>query len=111
MEDTDKTGQEAKETKKKSILKRLQNKYLIVSVLFIVWLAFFDQNNLIDRYRYAKELRQLRRDMEYHKKQIQNINARLDELNYENENLVKFAREEYLMKNDHEDVFLILHDN
>lgn len=85
----------------------LKNKYLIVSVFFLVWVGFFDQNNLIDRFRYLREVRQLEEARTYYNKQIREVNAKLYELNHQKQDLEKFAREEHLMKKDNEDVFVI----
>lgn len=95
---------------RKKWYERLKNKYLIVSVFFIIWIAFFDQNNLIDRIRYARELKRLEEGKAYHEKQIKKVKNRLYELNHQDQDLVKFAREQYLMKRDNEDVYVIVRE-
>jgi uncharacterized protein YjiS (DUF1127 family) len=45
--------------------KRLRNKYVIASFLFIIWVVFFDQNNLVERAQNRKELRRLKEDQIY----------------------------------------------
>lgn len=91
-------------------LNKLKNKYLIASVLFLVWVAFFDQNNWVERYQNLKELKQLENDREYYLQKIEEDRERLKELKTNNENLEKFAREQYLMKKDNEDVFIIVEE-
>ena len=91
-------------------IQRLKNKYVIASLLFIVWVAFFDQNNLVERMQNRKELNQLKEDKVYYEEQIKENAARLNELKTNNDNLEKFAREQYLMKKDNEDVFVIVEE-
>ncbi len=86
----------------------LRNKYIIALVLFIIWILLFDNNNLIDRYHDLKALNQLQRDKEYYTDRIEEDRRKLNELRTDNENLEKFAREEYYMKKDDEDIFIIV---
>lgn len=86
----------------------LRNRYLIATVIFAVWLIFFDNNNLIERFRDIAALKQLKRDREYFTNRIEEDTRKLNELKTSNENLEKFAREEYLMKKDNEDIFIIV---
>ncbi len=88
--------------------RRIRNKYFLASVLFIVWVFFFDQNNLIERYQNMQELKKLTEDKEYYQKKIDEDSERLKELKTNDENLEKFAREQYLMKRDNEDVYIIV---
>mgnify|MGYP005838162247 CR=1 FL=1 len=86
----------------------LRNKYIIAVVLFIIWILLFDNNNLIDRFHDIKALKQLQKDKEYYSNRIEEDRRKLNELRTDNENLEKFAREEYHMKKDDEDIFIIV---
>jgi cell division protein DivIC len=88
----------------------LKNKYLFSLILFGFWLLFFDQNNLMDRYRLIREVNQFEKDLHYYVERIKSDSARLNELRTSPENLEKFAREQYLMKKDDEDIFIIVED-
>jgi cell division protein DivIC len=85
----------------------LKNKYLLSLSFFLLWILFFDQNNLLDRYKLVREVHQLQKDRLYYIERIRSDSARLDELMTGSENLEKFAREQYLMKKDNEDIFVI----
>jgi cell division protein FtsB len=89
----------------------LRNRYLLTAVIFAVWLLFFDNNNLIERYRDIAALKQLKRDREYFSNRIEEDSRKLNELKTSNENLEKFAREEYLMKKENEDIFIIVSED
>ena len=93
------------------LIKILKKKYLLVSVLFITWLFLFDGNNLIDRISALRTLHQLERDKKYYTEKIVSDSKKLEELKTNNENLEKFAREQYLMKKENEDIFVIIDKN
>jgi hypothetical protein len=88
-------------------LNLLKNKYILTSILFVIWVLFFDQNNLLDRKKYVNEYKQLLKDKEYYLQKIEEDKKKLEELQTNNENLEKFAREQYLMKKDDEEIFII----
>jgi cell division protein DivIC len=89
-------------------VKRLKNKYLLATIFFILWLSFFDQNNWFERLQNLREMKQLNADKEYYQQKIKEDSERLKELKTNNENLEKFAREQYLMKKENEDVYVIV---
>lgn len=92
----------------KRIIKPFKNKYLLTTVIFFVWLFMFDSNNLLDRIRMVRELNSLNTDREYYMEKAMQDSIRLNELKTDNANLEKFAREQYLMKRDNEDIFVIV---
>jgi len=86
----------------------LRNKYLLASLLFVLWILFFDSNNLIARYRELRNLNKLRADMEYYRNRIEEDNRKLHELRMDSRNLEKYAREQYRMKKADEDLYIIV---
>lgn len=95
----------------KKILPIVKNKFFITLFIFILWLLFFDRNNLIDRAKELSHLKQLEKDRIYYIERIDNDSKRLEQLKTNNKNLEKFAREQYLMKKDNEDVFVIVEED
>lgn len=89
----------------------LRNKFVITILIFGVWIFLFDQNNLLDRYHDVKKLNQLKAEKEYFINKIDEDQRRMKELISDKENLEKFAREEYLMKRDNEDVFIVIEED
>jgi hypothetical protein len=90
------------------LAKIFRNKYILTLVVFIVWLLVFDRNNLIDRRKYLKALDEMEEQKAYYIEKISHDSARLYELQTDAENLEKFAREQYLMKKDNEEIFVIV---
>ena len=86
----------------------LKSKFFIATIAFVVWITLFDENNLIERFQFNNELNQIEKDKAYYLEKIKEDAARLKELQTNNNNLEKFAREQYLMQRDDEDVFVIV---
>lgn len=89
----------------------VKNKYFITLTVFGLYLLFFDQNNLMDRFEAMANLKQLQKDKEYYIEKIEEDTKRMKELKTNDENLEKFAREQYLMKKPNEDVFIIVEED
>ncbi len=90
------------------IVNALKNKYVIAGTIFILWLLFFDQNNLLNRISDYRTLRDMKAQKEYYAKKIESDAQRTEELLSDDDNLEKFAREQYMMKKPNEDVFVIV---
>lgn len=91
------------------ILKRIiKNKYFITTILFIIWLVFFDQNNLIQYFKFKKQYKKLLQDKEYYIQKIKEDSEKINELQTNAETLEKFARENFFMKKPNEDLFIIV---
>lgn len=89
------------------LLKFMRNRYIFSLSLFFIWIVIFDGNNLIERRRDLKIRNKLTKEKQYYKTQIEEDSRRLRELMSTEENLEKFAREQYLMKRENEDIFII----
>jgi len=95
----------------KRFLHLFKNKYFLVSTVFLVWMVFFDRNDLFSQYEYHQQVSKLKQERDFYQKETAKVHQDLDELSSNKEKLEKFAREKYLMKRDNEDVFVIVRDN
>lgn len=86
----------------------LKNKYYLTSILFLIWMLFLDRNDIITQVRHMVRLNSINQDKEYYREEIAKINNDLRELSSNKKQLEKFARENYLMKRDNEDIFIIV---
>ena len=84
-----------------------KNKYSLSLILFFVWIVFFDANSLIDRAINLRRVHRLEKDILFYNEKIRDDRAKLEELESNPANLEKFAREQFLMKRDNEDIFII----
>lgn len=92
-------------------LKKIFNKYVVVLAVFVVWVVFFDENNLMKHRQNLEELAQLEAQVDFYKHKIEADKRKLYELQTNDENLEKFAREQFLMKKADEDIFVIVEEN
>lgn len=89
----------------------LRNKFVLTILVFGVWIVLFDQNNLVDRFQEMNNLKALKAEKAYYSKKIKEDQRRMQELKSNKEDLEKFAREEYLMKKEDEDVFVVIEED
>ncbi len=94
----------------RTLFSLLKNKFVLSALVFLLILLFFDSNSLIDRFSHKKRIRQLEQDKIYYKHRIEETRYRIKELKTDDENLEKFAREQYLMKKENEDIFIIVEE-
>ncbi|MEO6168000.1 MAG: septum formation initiator family protein [Chitinophagales bacterium] len=85
-----------------------KNKYLIASVAFLSWMLFFDNNDIISQVQLRMKLSEYRNKKEYYEQKISEVKKEKQELLTNQQSLEKFAREQYMMKKDDEDLFVIV---
>ncbi len=90
------------------LLNLFKNKYFLISIIFLVWLIFFDRNDLLSQYEYRQQLNKLKEEHAFYTKETADVQKQLNELTSDKEKLEKFAREKYLMKKANEDIFVIV---
>ena len=78
-----------------------------ILVLVVVMLFFFSDSNIKKRIDSDREIRSLKNQIEFYRKKIEADKTKLHELQSDKDNLEKFARENYLMKKENEEVFVI----
>jgi len=83
------------------------NKYLLSSVGFVLWLLFFDRNDIFVQRERRHELQALERNKAYFTEEIAKERKFSEDLKKDPAAIEKFAREQYKMKRDGEDLFLI----
>ena len=91
----------------KKVLPWVRNKYILTSMVFLLWLFLFDRSNWFDMIGEFRAIHNLENEKEYYQQKIETDTKKLKELKTNDENLEKFAREQYLMKKPNEDVFIV----
>ena len=86
----------------------LKNKYLIAIVAMVVWLLFFDKNDVFTQRELIINCEKLQKEKEYYLSEISSHRKQLHELKTNRKSLETFSREKYLMKKDNEDVFVFV---
>ena len=98
------------EFKNKKWVKLVSNKYLLILILFVVWMVFFDTNSFLIHNELNNEIDNLKNNKEFYKNEIDHDKTFIEKMKDSNEQ-EKFAREKYYMKKDNEDIFIIEHQD
>ena len=83
------------------------NKYTVTLAIFAIIIIFVDDNSLIDRYKAYREKRELQKEKAQYEENIKKDREFLEAIQSDPMALEKFAREEYKMKSEDEDVYII----
>lgn len=94
-----------------NIFKLIINKYTVSLAAFVVWIMFFDDNNLRHHQKNLQELALLQEQVNFYKHKIEADKRKLYELQTNDENLEKFAREQFFMKKANEEIYEIVEEN
>lgn len=80
---------------------------MITSLIFFLWMAFFDNNDLIRQYKVWDKLQEVKAEKKRKQEMIQQTKQSLAQLK-DKSLLEKFAREKYMFKRDNEDIFVVV---
>ena len=86
----------------------LKTKYVLALIIFGAWILFFDRNNLFSQAELYLDLSELKEKEAYYEEKIGEVNRDQEELLTDQKSIEKFAREQYWMKKDNEDIFIIV---
>jgi cell division protein DivIC len=99
---------------KENVKKFASNRFLgltayqiIILIVLVVALFLFSDSSIPKRLKYEVEIKELESQIQFYQKQTEVDRKKLDELKSNTENLEKFARENYLMKKENEEIFII----
>lgn len=95
-----------KDLKDKKWFKVLSNKYLLILIIFVVWMFFFDGSSWLLHRELNLEKEKLESNRDYFKSEIEADKKQIEQLK-DSEGLERFAREEYLMKKENEEIYII----
>lgn len=96
--------------KKNKYLKPFKNWFILILVVFAIWMLFFDTNSWLIHHELNTDIEALENEKEYYKREIEKDNKAIKKLSSE-EGLEKFAREEYYMKRESEEIFIIEYED
>ncbi len=85
-----------------------KNFYFLFFLCFVLWMTIIDSNGFINRYRLSSKLSELNTQKEFYIKEIDKVSLDKEKFESDEELLEKYAREEYLMKKESEDIFYVI---
>lgn len=91
----------------KKLIRIITNKYLITSVAFVAWTVYFDQDDWVTLQQRQKELNGVKDNIAYLNTEIARMSTERTQLLTNPEKLEQYARENFRMKHEGEDVYVI----
>ena len=85
----------------------LKNKYFLSASAFIVWILFFDPRDVFTQMEHRRELKELEVSKAWYQKENTALAGESERLRTNPVTIEKYARENYLMKRDNEDIFIV----
>ncbi|MEP6673719.1 MAG: septum formation initiator family protein [Ferruginibacter sp.] len=85
----------------------LKNKYLLSGGAFIIWMFFFDPKDIPSSLQRREKLNELQKNEQHSTNLIKESRKNDDLLKTNAETIETFARENYHMKKDNEDLFIV----
>ena len=82
-----------------------KNFYFLFFLCFVLWMTIIDSNGFINRYRLSSKLSELNTQKEFYIKEIDKVSLDKEKFERDEELLEKYAREEYLIKKESEEIF------
>ena len=86
----------------------LKNRYAIVLIGFVIYISFFDSHDLISQIKIKQKLAEIQGEIDYLNEDSEKAERQIIELTTNDAALEKFAREEYLMKRENEEIFVLV---
>jgi hypothetical protein len=80
-----------------------KNRYIACLIPFMIWITFFDKANIIEQIKLRSKVEKYQELRQYYVNLIEEGKKNRAALNAD---LEKFAREEYYLKKNNEDVFI-----
>ncbi|MBT0609172.1 FtsB family cell division protein [Aequorivita echinoideorum] len=94
------------EFRQKKWVRVVSNKYMLILILFVVWMVFFDTNSYLIHHELDHDINGLEENRDFYKNEIDSDKAFIKKMEDSNE-MEKFAREKYYLKKENEDIFII----
>lgn len=98
-----------KTVKKNPFFRIITNKYVLILIVFLIWMFFFDENSYLIHREFDKEIEELENTTTFYKTKIDADKETIEKLK-DSLQLKRFAREQYLMKKENEDIYIIEFD-
>ena len=95
--------------KNNKVFKILTNIFVLIFIPFLIWMLFFDENSYLVHRKFNNEIKDLESTVSFYKTKIAEDKATIIKLN-DSLQLERFAREQYLMKKENEEIYIIEFD-
>jgi cell division protein DivIC len=93
---------------RKQLPRWVKNPYFLLGFSFLLWMLFFDAEDLVTRYKLRNKLFNLEAEKMFYLEQIEKIQQARKGLESNEDLLEKFAREKFFMKRKTEDLYVVV---
>ena len=97
---------ELKKYQENKLVKFASNIFVVIFLVFLIWMVFFDENSYLTHRKFNKEINDLEKTISFYQTKIEQDKATIKKLE-DSLLLQQFAREKYLMKKENEDIYII----
>lgn len=87
--------------------KLILNKYFIISILFLVWMTFFDSHSLLNHFDLAQQISTYENEKKLLEEKLQQSKEKYTLLKTDKNERERYARENYFMKKSNEDIIIV----
>jgi len=94
----------------KKVLSPFRNIFILVTIIFIIWMLFFDANSWLIHKELNKEIDALNTKKEFYEQEINTDEKEIKVLQTA-DGIEKYAREKYNMKKENEDIYIFETDS
>lgn len=89
-----------------SFLRRFR--VIIVLLLFVIWMFFFDKNNFLSQIELYRIYKTYEAEKEYYQNEINECYAKIELLENDQDYIEKVGREKYFLKRDNEVIYYVV---
>jgi len=83
------------------------NKYFFIVVIFVVWMVFFDTHSMLNHNDLATQIENYKIEKEKMIEKLSQSSEKFEKLKNNTEERERYARENYFMKRDNEDIIIV----
>ncbi len=83
---------------------------MLIFVLFLVWMVFFDTNSYFIHKELNEDVNALEETKEFYNEEIVKDKAFIEKMK-DSDEVEKYAREKYYLKKEKEDIYIIEHED
>ena len=96
--------------KNKRFLKPFKNVVFVISLVFVIWMLFFDSNSWFIHNELNNDIKALENEREYYKNEIEKDKKEIKKLSND-KGVEKYGREKYHMKKENEEIYIIEYED
>lgn len=94
------------EIKQKKWVRVLGSMYVIILLLFLTWMVFFDTNSYFIHKELNDDINALEQTKEFYREEIREDKLFIEKMK-DSDEVEKYAREKYYLKRENEDIYII----